>query len=153
MWLQRQLLLLVLLASIAVAQKEEQNYIDIFTSERNHAATVEFIIAAAEANGWALLGKSEMHKNLSRAGFDLPPITILNLCKPAYAGELLSDAAARHYSTMMPCRVSVYEDDDGTVKVALLNAAYAAQLYPEVDSRILLTAMAEIEAMLSGLSQ
>lgn len=51
---------------------------------------------------------------------------VIELCKPDYAYRLLSDDALRIYSTMLPCRISVYKKADGNTYLSRLNPTMIA---------------------------
>ena len=48
---------------------------------------------------------------------------MIEICKPAYSGLMLEKSDERIVSIMMPCRISVYEKEDGKTYVALMNTS------------------------------
>lgn len=84
--------------------------------------TVESLKAAAEENGWNIPAVHDLQQSLAKSGKHVKPIKVLEICKPAYSGEMLELNDERIMSVMMPCRISVYEKDDGNVYVALIDA-------------------------------
>lgn len=91
-------------------------------------ATVNKIIANAEANGWVIPKKGKgnpaaLHKSIKKhLGKDVLPVKVIKLCNPHYAHQILSDDDARYASVMMPCSVSVYKKSDGKTYVANIKA-------------------------------
>ncbi|MCX6266947.1 MAG: DUF302 domain-containing protein [Bacteroidetes bacterium] len=84
-------------------------------------ATVEKIIEVAIQKGWQTPAIHNLQQSLAKAGKEVRPVQVVEICKPAYSGRMLELSDERIVSVMMPCRISVYEKNDGRTYVALLN--------------------------------
>ncbi|MEN8208628.1 MAG: DUF302 domain-containing protein [Candidatus Fermentibacteria bacterium] len=91
--------------------------------------TVERIQAEAIEAGWKVPAIHEINNSVASGGFDVPPVTVIELCKVDLAGTILSESDSRVVSSMMPCRVSVYVDDDGNVIVSRMNTGLVSKLF------------------------
>ncbi|HOY31019.1 MAG TPA: DUF302 domain-containing protein [Bacteroidales bacterium] len=97
------------------------------------SATVEKIVAEATQRGWQNPAIHDLQQSLARAGKEVRPVRVVEICKPEYSGKMLEKNDERIVSVMMPCRISVYEKDDGKTYTALLNMeAMASGLPPSV---------------------
>jgi uncharacterized protein (DUF302 family) len=64
----------------------------------------------------------DLQQSLAKSGKHVRPVKVLEICKPKYSGQMLELSDERIMSVMMPCRISIYEKNDGNVYVSLLNA-------------------------------
>jgi uncharacterized protein (DUF302 family) len=71
------------------------------------------------------------------------PVKVIEICKPAYSGSMLELNDERVISVMMPCRISVYEKEDGKTYIAMINVANLSSGLPEKIAGIMKTASAE----------
>jgi uncharacterized protein (DUF302 family) len=70
--------------------------------------------AAVAANGFGLLHTYDFRQILAGKGFDLPgECRVFEVCNPRQASEVLAVDMA--LNMVLPCRVSVYEDQGRTV--------------------------------------
>ncbi len=83
--------------------------------------TVEKLIAAAALKEWQNPATHNLQQSLAKAGKTVRPVQVIEICKPEYSGKMLEKSDERIVSVMMPCRISVYEKEDGKTYVALLN--------------------------------
>ena len=100
---------------------------NIFISENpskfNFDKTVEKLISEAEKRHWKIPFVHDLQQSLAKSGKSVRPVKVIEICKPEYSGDMLELSQERIISVMMPCRISVYEKDDGVVYVALINAS------------------------------
>lgn len=87
----------------------------------NVPVTVEKLIAAATEREWQNPALHNLQQSLAKAGKEVRPVQVIEICKPEYSGRMLELSDERVVSVMMPCRISVYEKADGKTYVALLN--------------------------------
>ncbi|GAB3751361.1 DUF302 domain-containing protein [Lysobacter olei] len=86
-----------------------------FIRRSDHSVEILFqrVQDAAKANGFGVLHTYDFKQILAGKGFDLPQeVRVLEVCNPAQAHEVLGMDVA--LNMMLPCRISVYEDDGGT---------------------------------------
>lgn len=85
--------------------------------------TVEKLVAAATLKNWQNPAVHNLQQSLAKAGKEVRPVQVVEICKPEYSGVMLEKSDERIVSVMMPCRISVYQKEDGKTYVALLNMA------------------------------
>lgn len=89
----------------------------------NVETTVEKLVAAAALKEWQNPAIHNLQQSLAKAGKEVRPVQVIEICKPEYSGKMLEKSDERIVSVMMPCRISVYQKEDGKTYVALLNMA------------------------------
>ncbi len=102
---------------------EQQSPFDVPT-------TVEKIIAAAAEKQWQNPATHDLQQSLAKSGKEVRPVQVIEICKPEYSGRMLEKNHERIASIMMPCRISVYEKEDGKTYVTLLNMEAVADGLP-----------------------
>ena len=76
--------------------------------------------------GWKVLHQHDLQGIMKKNGKDILPVKVVELCSPDYAFRLLSDDSLRIYSSMLPCRISVYQKTDGEIFLSRLNPSVLA---------------------------
>ena len=85
--------------------------------------TVEKLIDAAVKREWQNPANHNLQQSLAKSGKDVRPVQVVEICKADYSGKMLEKNDERISSILMPCRISVYEKEDGKTYVTLLNMA------------------------------
>ncbi len=121
-------------------------------SPLTHSETVERIIDTAETMGWKVPATHEINNSVAAGGYEVPPVTVIELCKVELAGEILQNSDNRVVSSMMPCRVAVYENEDGQVIVSRMNTGLMSGMFGGEVEEIMSTATGETEQILASLN-
>ncbi len=95
------------------------------------ATTVEKLIETATRREWQNPAVHNLQQSLAKSGKEVKPVQVVEICKPEYSGNMLEKNHERISSILMPCRISVYEKEDGKTYVALLNMAGMTGGMPE----------------------
>jgi uncharacterized protein (DUF302 family) len=91
-------------------------------SKYNFAKTVDLLVAEAERRDWKVPAVHDLQQSLAKSGKSVKPVKVIEICKPEYSGQMLELNDERIISVMMPCRISVYEKEDGITYIGLINA-------------------------------
>lgn len=119
-------------------------------SQLSYEETVATLKAAAAEQGWKIPKVYEMDKTMARAGYQVAPVTVFELCHIDHAAKVLADADSRVVTSMMPCRVSVYVDGQDRVIVSRMNAGAVAQVFNENVAGVMKVASQETEAIVAA---
>lgn len=111
--------------------------------------TIEHLLAEAEKSQWNNPATHDLKQSIAKSGKIVKPVKVIELCKPAYSGKMLELNDERIISVMMPCRISVYEKDDGKTYIALLNVEKLAEELPENIAAVMKEAADEISSLVS----
>jgi uncharacterized protein (DUF302 family) len=96
------------------------------------ATTVEKLIDAAYQKEWQNPAVHNLQHSLAKSGKDVKPVQVIEICKPEYSGLMLEKSDERIVSIMMPCRISVYQKEDGKTYVALIDMSAMTKGLPAV---------------------
>jgi len=105
--------------------------------------TVEKLVAEAERREWKVPAIHDLQQSLAKSGKAVRPVKVIEICKPEYSGKMLELNHERIISVMMPCRISVYEKDDGLTYISLINAGELAAGLPANISGVMKAASDE----------
>ena len=119
-------------------------------SNFTHDETVEMIIANAEEMGWKVPATHEIHNSVARGGWDVEKVTVIELCNVDLAGNILTGDENRIVSSMMPCRVAVYEKSDGSVIVSRMNTGLMSSVFGGKVQEVMAMATDETELIVGS---
>ena len=98
-------------------------------SPLSHEETVQSIIENAEKSGWKVPEIHKISNSINNAGHEVLPVTVIELCKVDLAANILVDDDSKVVTSMMPCRMAVYETSDGRVIVSRMNTALVSGMF------------------------
>ena len=119
-------------------------------SPLGYEETVQAIVDSAAEEGWSVPKMYELDKSVAGDGFDVLPVTVIELCHPKHAGRVLEDDDARIVTSLMPCRISVYETSNGDVTISRMNSGLVSKVFGGLVSEVMAQAAAENEIILSA---
>jgi uncharacterized protein (DUF302 family) len=99
----------------------ENKYVIEQSSKFGFDKTVDILVAESERREWKVPAVHDLQQSLAKSGKTVKPVKVIEICKPAYSGQMLELNDERIMSVMMPCRISVYIKDDGITYISLLN--------------------------------
>ena len=112
--------------------------------------TIELICGAAKKRKCNMPAVHDLQHSLAKEGKDVDPVTIIEICKPEYSGQLLELSDERIVSVMMPCRISVYLKDDGNTYVAMINSVILAAHMPDTVRDVMIVASDEVNEIIDS---
>lgn len=99
-------------------------------SNHNFDDTVKKIESKALKRGWMVPKIYDMQYSLQLAGHDdMSRLKVISLCLPDQAYSILSDDYNKKISSMMPCRVGVFEAADGKVYITRMNLDLISRMF------------------------
>jgi uncharacterized protein (DUF302 family) len=120
-----------------------------YKSKLGFDETISELIGIIHAGRWRVMHIHDLQETMSKNGKEILPIKNMELCNPAYAYRLLSEDEFRIYSTMIPCRISVYKKADGNIYISQMNSAlFASQVGGELQ-KIMSIAYTEVESFIN----
>lgn len=97
-------------------------------SKYDFETTKTLLEESTKAEEWSMPHQYDLQATMQKHGFSVKPVTVYSICKPEIAVNILGDDNKRHVSSMMPCRIAVYEKTNGKTYVARMNAELIAKL-------------------------
>lgn len=114
--------------------------------------TVEILTTAATDREWGNPATHDLQATLAKSGKTVRPVKVIEICKPAYSGELLARSDERVVSVMMPCRISVYEKADGKVYVSTINVRSLVSGMPDSIREAMTGAAVEMDEIVRAVT-
>lgn len=134
-------LLIAFFASPSLMFREDRHPADFDT-------VVSRIEQAAENRDWKIPHVHDLQATMKKFGRDVRKVKVFELCKPDYSYEILSRSEERIVSNMMPCRIAVYEKEDGSVWISRMNSGLVAKPMNKVVRRTMSAAAADMEEII-----
>lgn len=122
-------------------------------SKYNFEGTIEKLSEIIVEGGWKVIQILDLQEIMRKNGKEILPVRVIELCKPDYAFRLLSEDAFRLYSSMLPCRISVYEKSDGNTLVSRINAAMLASQLGGTAQEVMTGAFNDAEMFIKKVSE
>lgn len=110
--------------------------------------TVNKINDAVLAAGWSVQHIHNIKDTLQKKGFDVLPVSVIEVCKASLSVKLLERDKERIFSSLMPCRISVYNTTDGNTVISRLNASVISKQFGGVVEEVMGTAFTQMEEIL-----
>ncbi len=114
--------------------------------------SVEVFTRTAEDMGWSIPTVHDMKATMDNFGYDVRNAKVFELCHPDHAYRILELDDERIVSSMMPCRVSIYEKSDGKTYVSWMNTSMMGNMMGGVIAEVMGVASSESEAMISSVT-
>ncbi len=115
--------------------------------------TVNYISDKAKEKGWMVPIVHDLQKSVGKAGYEVRPVKVIEICNPHFASKILEKDKSRIITPMMPLRISVYELENGDVIIARFNPEMVSKMFGDVAGETLLEACATSEEIVSGIIQ
>lgn len=114
-----------------------------------YSETVEAMKAEFSAAGWSVLATHELHTVLAKKGHQVQPVAIMEACSGKYSVKLLKKDDTRYISSMMPCRVSIYQTSTGKVIISRMNSPQMASMMDPEVAEVMNQASAGMESVIA----
>lgn len=104
-------------------------------SKYSFQQTIEKISDIILTGGWNISVILDLQASLTKSGIVVLPVKVIELCNPELASQILQKSETRIYSSMLPCKISIYEKDTGKTYLSILNTgAFASQIGGVVET-------------------
>lgn len=122
-------------------------------SRLGYNESIAAIHDAAKAEGWIIPKQYKLDVSLSAAGYEVLPVSVIELCKPAHAHKILVEDEYRVVSSLMPCRVAVYQKADGRTIISRMNTALLSRVFGSTVRDVMAQATQETNTILSAVER
>ncbi|MEA3450641.1 MAG: DUF302 domain-containing protein [Bacteroidota bacterium] len=137
------MLVLILMAPKMMIIEDESSY-------NFEDSKVKFEQSVKDHN-WKIPTVHDLQKTMNKFGHDVKPVVVYELCHPDHANKILQENDERIVSSMMPCRVAIYEKADGKVYVSRMNSALMSKFLGKIVKEVMADASSENEEILEVL--
>ncbi len=118
-------------------------------SPANLVRTAEVFQEEVRAAGWSMLHVHNISGILSARGFTLHPALIFEPCSGRFTAQLIGRDETRYVTSMIPCRVAIYQTSDGRVIISRMNIVMFATMMEPAVAEVMLSANEEMEAIIA----
>lgn len=120
-------------------------------SRYNFEETVEKLTSEIENNTWKLSAIHDLQDTLKKNSYEVLPIKVFALCHPKHSSQILSKDDERIVSSLMPCRISVYEKSDGKTYLSRMNAGKIAAAIGGIIEEVMNASFEDVEKIIAPL--
>ncbi|MEN8225441.1 MAG: DUF302 domain-containing protein [Bacteroidota bacterium] len=113
------------------------------------ATVIKFEESVKEHN-WKIPATHDLQKTMAKYGKDVKAVKVFELCHPDHAGRILEKSEERIVSSLMPCRVAIYEKNDGKVYISRMNSGLMASTMTGIIPEVMDEAAKENEEILAA---
>ncbi len=108
---------------------------------------------AIEAKGWKTPAIHDLQATMKNFGHDVRKVKVLEICNPDLAYQVLNHSKERIVSSMMPCRIAIYEKEDGSVWISRMNSGFLSKPMSPVIRKTMSAASADVEEIITKAMQ
>jgi uncharacterized protein (DUF302 family) len=125
------LVLGIVLTGVAVVVMMPKMMIKVYPSKYGVDETAAAVEKAALDKNWKVPKIYDIQKTLADAGHkDMTPLKIVSICQPHHAYNILKpNDRDKMVSAIMPCRVGVFQGNDGKTYIAEMNMGLMSSLF------------------------
>jgi len=145
------LILAIISINLFAQQKNNVPFLIENRSELSFTQTIDSLKNCGNRNGWKVLTIHDLQQSLKKNGKEVLPVNVIELCNPKYSYEVLKDDNSKLISTMMPCRISVYEKANGKTYISRINPEFLYNSFDSSKSNGMSKAIEEIESIINKL--
>ncbi|HPQ56778.1 MAG TPA: DUF302 domain-containing protein [Bacteroidales bacterium] len=114
-------------------------------------STVELLSKEIENKSWKISNVYDLQKTLNQHGKDVLPVKVFSLCHPNHSSRILEKDSERIISSMMPCRVSIYEKADGKTYISRMNSSMIAAGFGGIAEQVMTESANEVEEIIENI--
>jgi uncharacterized protein (DUF302 family) len=103
---------------------------------------------SVEVHNWKIPHVHDLQKSMKKFGIEVGPVKVFELCHPEHAGKILEKGNERIVSSLMPCRVAIYEKPDGKTYISRMNSNLMAQPMGGIIAEVMSDAATDNEKIL-----
>lgn len=120
-------------------------------SKKDFTEAIEWIEKTMTDNKWKVIAIHDLQQSMENNGYEVLPVKVFAICQPQHAVKVLEKDDERIVSSMMPCRISVYQKSDGQTYVSRMNTAMMAGLFEGTIKEVMVNTSEEIEKLIKPL--
>ncbi len=117
-------------------------------SKFNFDETVVELEKSVSENSWKIPAIHDLKETMHKFGYDVRKVKVFEICQPAHAYKILSQSEERVVSSLMPCRIAVYEKHDGKTYLSRMNTSIMGKMMHGVVPEVMNAASEESEVII-----
>lgn len=101
-----------------------------------------------KSHGWSLVTTHDLQKSMKKFDHDVKAVKVFEICHPDHAVKILAADKERVVSSLMPCRVAIYERNDGKTYISRMNSGLMAKTMGKLIKTVMADASRDSEEIL-----
>ena len=147
----KKLIIVVFLVLYSLTAKAQTGDMFIESESRyGFEETVKILTETITAGGWKISVVHDLQESMKKSGKEVSPVKVFELCNPKHSYKILSVDELRIYSSLMPCRLSVYEKSNGKVYISRMNTVMLSKQIGGIVETVMTDATKETEDFLKA---
>lgn len=135
-------LLIAFFASPSLMFREDKHNQDFDT-------TVAKVEETVLAKGWKIPAVHDLQATMKKFDKEVRSVKVFEICHPEHSYKILSQSDERIVSNMMPCRIAVYEKEDGSVWISRMNSGLMAKPMSSIIRTTMSDAARDVEEVIA----
>jgi len=141
--------MVILTASAGLNAQNSDNKLFVESeSKYGFEETVNKFNEIITGDGWKVMVVHDLQAALKKQNFDVLSVKVFEICNPKYSSKMLEKDELRIYSSLMPCRFSVYEKSDGKTYISRMNSSMIAESIGGIVEEVMSQVMFDLEKFL-----
>lgn len=120
-------------------------------SKYNFEESVTKFEESVKNHGWKIPTVHDLQKTMKKYDYDVKSVKVFELCHPDHAAKVLKEDDERVVSSMMPCRVAIYDKSDGKTYVSRMNSGLMSKTMSSIIEEVMSDAASENEEIMEVL--
>ena len=112
-------------------------------------ATVTRAQEQIDAKGWKTPVVHDLQATMLKFDHEVRSVKVMEICHPDHSYKILKESKERIVSSMMPCRISVYEKEDGSVWISRMNSGVVAKPMSRIIRETMTAAADDVELIIA----
>ncbi len=117
-------------------------------SKFEFAETATKLEQSIKDNGWSTPAVHDLKKTMTKFGYDVKEARVYEICHPSHASKILLADDDRIVASLMPCRIAIYEKNDGKTYISRMNSGLMAQMMSDLVIEVMGDASRESEEIM-----
>ena len=117
--------------------------------DKDFDTTVAKVEAAVLAKGWKIPNVTDLQATMKKFDKEVRSVKVFDICHPEHSYKILSQSDERIVSNMMPCRIAVYEKEDGSVWISRMNSGFVAKPMSSIIRTTMADAAKDMEEVIA----
>lgn len=113
--------------------------------------TVATFEKSVKDHGWSMPKVYDLKKTMKKYGHDVMNVKVFELCHPDHASKILYKDDERIVSSLMPCRIAIYEKSDGKVYTSRMASGLMASMMAGIIPEVMAEASTQNEEILNAI--
>lgn len=118
-------------------------------SPNDFESTLNILLEEVEKKSWKISKIYDLQNTMSEHGKNVLPVKVISICHPKHSGRILERDSERIISSMMPCRISIYEKKNGKTYISRMNSLNIASSFSGIIKQVITDSASEVEDIIA----